>query len=661
MTKIVIGNSLSTGEPFKVDANKIIMGRTFLTSITRYGKSYSNRRIVEQLVGSAGIVIIDVEGEYGSLREKFPFLIIGKDVPLQLETAEFMAETTLKEDLSVIIDLSMTDEDVGKEYIAAFVDRFMFLETKLRKPYLVVCEEMDEYGPERGIAKATSLKSLRNLAKKGGKRGIGMIVTTHRPAWVSKGIISQCTTLKMIGHVEWESDLDTLREFLQIAPTILRRPKKNGVPIDDGKPHIDCLEPGQFYIAGSAVEKNDFVKVGTVVTTHLGSTPDLIPPTPKELKGIIARLSKTLPKIIEEKIKPAIPPIEQIQKEAEQKANAKMEKKLEQAKRKIEARFKNRVSELEIEKKDLKQRVEEFSRKAVLDQFQPISNVFEHPIVKARMHELPQREQDVLIKIEREPNLTREQLAAFLSSSRETVKNITDKINRKFKVSVIVGYGRPIRYRSMLKRLFITDVAKREMSEIERLQTRVKILEEAQKKHINSYRALESENAMLRQRQKIMVQPEDVSTLRSEMKVLRESVKTHKHQAKEANKRAVKFKRTFDVIEQALKDVEGEPLPKIKKQKPAPSETVSISVPTVSEVEISDSVAEIWLNKLPTLCCKKIFKFLLEHRGMKFSKSQIALQTGYKYTKTAGVFGDAFRILQQNDLVKTDDRLFWVD
>lgn len=247
MHKITIGTDLATGKPFTLDADEIIMGRTFLACVTRYGKSYTNRRIVEQLFGSAGMVIIDSEGEYGSLREKFPFLIIGKDIPLQLETAEFMAETMLKEDLSVIIDLSLTDEDIAKEYVAAFVKRFMFLETKLRKPYLIVCEEADEMMPEKGVATATALSAFKNVAKKGGKRGVGLIVTTHRPAFVSKMVLSQCTTLKIIGRIEWASDLDVIKEFLQVSPDILRRPKKNGEPINDGKPHIDCLESGQFY------------------------------------------------------------------------------------------------------------------------------------------------------------------------------------------------------------------------------------------------------------------------------------------------------------------------------------------------------------------------------------------------------------------------------
>jgi len=74
---------------------------------------------------------------------------------------------------------------------------------------------------------------------------------------------------------------------------------------------------------------------------------------------------------------------------------------------------------------------------------------------------------------------------------------------------------------------------------------------------------------------------------------------------------------------------------------------------------MSEDVAKMWLEKLPTTCSKKVFGFLLEHRGMKFSKSQIALQTGYK--AMGGVFWDAFRILKQNNLFKTDGNMFWVE
>jgi len=144
--KFEIGKTIGSQEPFELDIANIITGRTFIASITRWGKSWTCRKIVEKCFGYAGIIILDPEGEYSSLREKFSFLIIGKDIPLQLETAEFMAEKMLESKINVIIDTSMVEDDeTAKEYINLFLRKFFFLETSLRQPYLVVVEEAEDF------------------------------------------------------------------------------------------------------------------------------------------------------------------------------------------------------------------------------------------------------------------------------------------------------------------------------------------------------------------------------------------------------------------------------------------------------------------------------------------------------------------------------------
>ena len=58
------------GENVEIDEKRLITERTFICSMTRYGKSYGIRKIVEELFGKTGIIIVDPEGEYASLREK---------------------------------------------------------------------------------------------------------------------------------------------------------------------------------------------------------------------------------------------------------------------------------------------------------------------------------------------------------------------------------------------------------------------------------------------------------------------------------------------------------------------------------------------------------------------------------------------------------------
>jgi hypothetical protein len=95
---------------------------------------------------------------------------------------------------------------------------------------------------------------------------------------------------------------------------------------------------------------------------------------------------------------------------------------------------------------------------------------------------------------------------------------------------------------------------------------------------------------------------------------------------------------------------------KVLKVFEEPSEKSFVEKPEV----MTDSMAKIWFEKLPTKASKSVFEFLLKHRRIKFTKPQIALQTGYKNT-AGGTFGTAFKILKDNNLVKTDGKMFWCE
>jgi len=454
-----IGRALETQQPFTLDIASVITGRTFMASITRWGKSWTARKTVEECFGHAGIIIIDPEGEYASLRERYPFLIIGKDIPIQIETAEFMADKVLETKTSVIIDLSLVEEELGKEYVNAFLRRFFFLETTARQPYLVVIEEAEDFGPEKGVGTTTCLGIVVNLTKKGGKRGIGVLLIAHRPAWVSKGLISQCAN-KALGRIDWPGDLEVLEKYARVPHENIEK--------------LPTLGKGEFCFTGDWVKETVFVKVGQVKTTHLGYTPEVIPPSPKELQGVIESLQKSLPEVIE-KIKPTVVSTAEIEAkiktELENKYKSKIEAILKTADEKADRKYRVRIDQLQ-------EQLEKLSRAQALQPTAPITDVLEHPIVKSRMLQLDEKARDLLTWIEREPGHTREELAARMVSSKDVIASMVNKINHTFQLQVIIGDGKPIRYRSMLKRLFITDVAKREIEELGKLQERAKALED---------------------------------------------------------------------------------------------------------------------------------------------------------------------------------------
>jgi len=478
-----IGKALETGEPLFLNVKDVVASRTYIASETRFGKSHTARKIIEECFGHVGIIIIDPEGEYTSLREKYPFIIIGRDVPIEVETAtlqaqtaEFMAQQVLETGSSVIIDLSVTaDVESGKDYVDAFLRRFFHLQTVMKKPYLVLVEEAEDFGPEAGSpGTRTCLEISITLARRGGKRGIGIIFVGHRPAWISKGILSQCPN-KAVGRIE-QPDMKALEDVARVPRSIVEKlvPKTG----EEGETVYSGPDVGVFYFTGDWVQKSAFIKVGPVQTTELGTSPEIIPCPAEDIQTVIETLKKRLGEVVE-KVKPAVVSQSEIESkiktELENRYKGKIETLEQTAVERAERKYRVKIDELQLQ-------VEKLSRSQALQPTAPISNVLEHPIVKARMLQLDEKARDLLTFIEQEPNHTREELAARMISSKDAVALMVDKINRVFQVQAIVDDGgRPLRYKSMLKRLFLTDVAKREIEELGRLQERNRTLEEENK------------------------------------------------------------------------------------------------------------------------------------------------------------------------------------
>ena len=465
--RILLGEALR-GAKAELDLQELITGRTLLCSISRWGKTWTARRIVEQIFGKTGIIIVDVEGEYATLRDKFPLLIVGKDVPLVPESAEFLADQVLEHALSAIIDGSDPQLDIAafQEFLARFIDRFIAIETKARKPYLWILEEADELAPETGIARSICLGQIRKLVKKGGKRGLGTLVLTQRPAFVSKFVISQCPN-KLIGRTEWPDDLAVLRKFARI-------PERYADP-ESKDPHaLKNLEKGQFYVAGDFIDKDMLVKVGAVMTTHLGTTPEIIPPAPRELKDILAQLTQKLPAIIQEKLAPAVPKVAEIEARIREKFEAqwqarlaRKDKELSSIKSRLEAKYETEIA-------DLKRKLDDAVRHATMRG--GVSDLLSHPLVQKNLEKLTAKQRALVELLEAKGPQDAEHCSLFLEIKPKSVPDFMYDVNRKIPKLIENQQGR---YVSRLAKLFpVTEEAQAEAKEVESLRNGIAHLQE---------------------------------------------------------------------------------------------------------------------------------------------------------------------------------------
>ncbi len=197
---------------------EILTGRGFITGKSGSGKSNTASVIAEELLEREyGLLIIDTEGEYYGLKEEFEMLHVGADdhcdEVVAAEDGHEIAVTALEGNVPVVLDVSgYFDADDAEAVIESVVTELYQLEKDVRKPFLLMVEEMQEYLPQTGGS--TDLAALlERVAKRGRKRGLGICGMSQRPSSVDKDFITQCDW--MVWHrLTWETDLNVVRNIL---------------------------------------------------------------------------------------------------------------------------------------------------------------------------------------------------------------------------------------------------------------------------------------------------------------------------------------------------------------------------------------------------------------------------------------------------------------
>ncbi|MEE6211011.1 DUF87 domain-containing protein [Salarchaeum sp. III] len=188
----------------------ILTGRAFLTGKSGSGKSNTASVVIEELLDAGfPVLIVDCEGEYYGLKEEFELLHAGADEECDIqvgpEHAEKLASLALEQNVPVILDVSgFLDEDASDELVRETARQLFVKEKKLKKPFLLVVEEVHEYIPE-GAGMGETGRMLIKVGKRGRKHGLGVMGISQRPADVKKDFITQANWL--VWHrLTWEND-----------------------------------------------------------------------------------------------------------------------------------------------------------------------------------------------------------------------------------------------------------------------------------------------------------------------------------------------------------------------------------------------------------------------------------------------------------------------
>ena len=241
-----------------LDAQELVTGRTCVIGQSGSGKSYLIAVICEQLLQkNIPFCIVDTEGEYFSLKEKFQILWVGgeeADINIEIDFYDLITQS-ISNNVPLILDVS--DSMDQRKVVSDFAGKLYEIENLVKQPYLLIVEEADKFVPQS----KDSLKVIEEISKRGRKRGLGLFVTTQRPSLINKNVLSQCAN-QFIGKVTTENDLKAVDLFFANRKELELLPK---------------LNTGEFFVIGNAIKEKTRMQTVPRITQHKGLTPKLIP------------------------------------------------------------------------------------------------------------------------------------------------------------------------------------------------------------------------------------------------------------------------------------------------------------------------------------------------------------------------------------------------
>lgn len=270
--------TIELNEKVSINLGKLIESRLLIQANSGGGKSWANRRVIEQSFGKVQIIVIDPEGEFGNMRGKYDFVYIGKDgdAPADSRSAALLARRLLETNASAIIDIYEMSMPERKHYVRLFLEAMVNAPKELWHDCIVILDEAHKFAPEKEQSEA--LEAVADMASRGRKRGYCLIPATQRPAKLNKDVAAECNN-KLIGRASLDIDRKRSAEEL-------------GFTTKEEILSLRNLEPGEFYAFGPAIGRD-------VIKTVIGGV-NVKPPKRGEGRKNIPAPTEKVKKMLEQ-------------------------------------------------------------------------------------------------------------------------------------------------------------------------------------------------------------------------------------------------------------------------------------------------------------------------------------------------------------------------
>ena len=277
--------SATTG-PVSIDLDRLIGSHAAIIANSGGGKSGLVRRLLEQTHGSIQHIILDVEDEFYTLRERYDYVIAGGDdgdIPVSVEGAKALAIGALQHGFSLIVQLNDLGASAG-DFVAAFLNAMIHAPRDLWHPALVVIDEAQRFAPSGG-AETPASKAVKALTGQGRKRGFTAVLASQRIAKIDANVRGDINNW-MLGRVGQSLDRNAMADQL-------------GFSAREGRERLSGMVDRHFWGFGPAISAEPVLfRVADVETTPVrpGQAKVLTPPPAGALADILAGITVEAPK-----------------------------------------------------------------------------------------------------------------------------------------------------------------------------------------------------------------------------------------------------------------------------------------------------------------------------------------------------------------------------
>lgn len=267
MTVAIEMGHTTAGASATLDLEELLATRLLVQGNSGSGKSHLLRRLLEQSAPWVQQAIIDPEGDFVTLTDRFGHLVI--DAEGHTERAlQAAGERARIHRVSTVLNLEGLDAENQMRRAAAFLGGLFEVARDHWYPMLVVVDEAQLFAPAiagevSDEARKLSLGAMTNLMCRGRKRGLAGIVATQRLAKLAKNVAAEASNFLM-GRTFL--DIDMAR-----AADLLGMERRQADAFRD-------LERGQFMALGPALSRRPLgLRIGPTETRPRNATPRLLP------------------------------------------------------------------------------------------------------------------------------------------------------------------------------------------------------------------------------------------------------------------------------------------------------------------------------------------------------------------------------------------------